>query len=117
MLDHSTNSAPLLDSAVLERLQAEVGEETLKLLIGIFVDETQTLLDDFVLAIDNDDLASATRLIHSIKSGSLSYGACQLGQLAAAMEQALRQDKRAFVIDNLSLLQQLTVATMQQCAL
>ena len=70
-----------------------------------FFDSTDAILGELPEAIDNGDLATQQRLVHSLKSSSANMGGTRLSALAKSLEQQCK-DGQALSENDLERLQQ-----------
>lgn len=80
----------LLDTIVIDRLEEELGEDLLLILFNVFAEETLKHFELLKHALVEENQSEIVRLTHSIKSGALTYGAVQLGDLAGRHEKWAR---------------------------
>ncbi|WP_417462302.1 Hpt domain-containing protein [Kordiimonas sp.] len=91
---------PLLDQPVLDRLTADVGQESAAFLVSSLKQEiakTGTALARFA---SEGDLEQLEIQAHALKSAARSFGAMRLGEACLALEEAARAE-RAAEIDGL----------------
>ena len=84
---------PVSVSAVDNRHQAGEDEKLQKLLKVNFVESNQTTYSEIVKAIDNNDIKTAHRLAHTLKSNAGQIGKKRLQEAAAAAETMLADRK------------------------
>ena len=85
-----TTGAPVVDWAVIEAFRADSGEETLRLLIDTFLQDSAAKLERLAaIAKSGGEHADALRFAHSLKSAGAMAGARALSQAAAEVEAKL----------------------------
>ena len=77
---------PVFDEASLRTLRDAMGEDFEELPLA-FIDSSNAILEELTGAIDNGDLATQQRLVHSLKSSSANLGGSRLSFLAKNLEQ------------------------------
>ena len=85
----------MIERAVFDQFVTDVGVETARDLIAMFIDEGQRYL---VLVHDtmiSGDLTELERTAHSLKSMCQTYGAEKMGEAARLLEMAVRDRRRA----------------------
>jgi HPt (histidine-containing phosphotransfer) domain-containing protein len=75
------------DPTILDELRAE-DESLLKELVGIFQSEATEALGKLYRALIACDCATAARIAHTLKGSAGNFGAAQLQEIAARMDQA-----------------------------
>lgn len=91
-VDREKTVSPLIDSAVVETLRAELDQETFSMLLGTFVAETKARIDRIVMAARERNRNALSRETHALKSGAATFGAMNLSRLAADIERATQTD-------------------------
>ena len=89
----STNSREILDNQVVARLlDGEIPDESSFFfrLISLFLEDAKNHSHDLHNAVQNDDLESARKAAHSLKSSSANIGSIGFSELCKQMEQASR---------------------------
>lgn len=81
----------LLDLRVIAQLIEDLGRESVVELLGLFQTESDRRRRCIEAAVADGDPAAACHEAHALKGSSLTFGACKLGALALAMEQAGRR--------------------------
>ena len=71
-------------------LAAQLGTATMLNLLRTFAEQTASLADEFCQALNQQDLVTAQRLLHSLKGSSGTLGMHALSAEAAALEQRLQ---------------------------
>lgn len=79
--------ASTVNNETLRRLVVEVGEETLLILLAVFVDELQNYLDQLV---DAPTIGQIREISHSIKTSAASFGADELAEFACECESRIK---------------------------
>jgi HPt (histidine-containing phosphotransfer) domain-containing protein len=77
---------PAIDRTVYEDLKSTTGAEFVRDLVGTFLAEAPTMLDDLRRALAANDAERFRRTAHSLKSNSNTFGAMTLGALARKLE-------------------------------
>ncbi|NJP07013.1 MAG: Hpt domain-containing protein [Chloroflexaceae bacterium] len=75
-----------IDMNVIAILQDEVGEDLVYELIGLYFEESPTLLTTLQQAFDQDDRQSIVRAAHKLKSMSAQLGALELSHTCQELE-------------------------------
>jgi HPt (histidine-containing phosphotransfer) domain-containing protein len=75
---------PLLDAQVLDDLTASIGEEGVRAVIALFLEECR----DLTQTIARGDREAVRRAAHSLKSSAGQIGAAALSDAALAVERA-----------------------------
>lgn len=88
---------PLLDKPVLDRLTADVGEESAAFLIGSLKNEINRTGDALEVLAAKGELEQVEIQAHALKSAARSFGAMQLGETCYAIEQAAKASRKAEV--------------------
>ena len=88
---------PLLDKPVLDRLTADVGEESAAFLIGSLKNEINRTGDALEVLTAKGDLEQVEIQAHALKSAARSFGAMQLGETCYEIEQAAKAACKAKV--------------------
>jgi two-component system sensor histidine kinase EvgS len=83
-------NGPLIDRAVIDELRAmsDDEEDLFADVVTLFVADTPAQLRDLRAALAARDHAAVHRLAHRLKGSARSVGACQVGEIAAAVETA-----------------------------
>ncbi|HET6803205.1 MAG TPA: Hpt domain-containing protein [Casimicrobiaceae bacterium] len=79
-------TAPVIDPATFEQLQATAGADFVRELIDTFLAEAPAMLRDLRDAYEVGDAERFRRVAHSLKSNGNTFGALQLGALARDLE-------------------------------
>lgn len=101
----------LLDLQVIARLVEDLGRESVLDLLGLFQTESDRRRRSIEAAVAGGDPAAACHEAHALKGSSLTFGACKLGALALAMEQAGRRGDLEGLAMDLPRLARLTAGT------
>ncbi len=88
---------PLLDKPVLDRLTADVGEESAAFLIGSLKNEISRTRDALEDLAAKGDLEQVEIQAHALKSAARSFGAMKLGETCYAIEQAAKASSQSKV--------------------
>lgn len=91
---------PLLDQPVLDRLTADVGQESAEFLVSSLKQEIEKTGSALAQCASEGDLEQLEIQAHALKSAARSFGALRLGEACFALEEAARAD-RAGEIDGL----------------
>jgi len=83
-----TGPGHALDREALEQLRESVGPEELSRLLERFAGETRKRLLRIAEALRLEDLEALEEEAHTLKGSAATFGAAELGQRAAAVEQA-----------------------------
>jgi signal transduction histidine kinase/DNA-binding response OmpR family regulator len=89
--------APVLDTVVLEQLEASIGRPSLNELVQLYLGTTIERLEALDAALAAGDLAALGHEAHDLKSTSGNLGASRLYAQARALETALREGRTADV--------------------
>ena len=87
------DDAPILDSAVVDSLRELGGEDDPGLLlelVGLFLAEAPTYVEDILAGVEGDDLDRVRRASHALKSSSANMGAASLSTLARSIESSAK---------------------------
>lgn len=106
MIQFSPEDYCIRNEDTISALEKDIGGEVVTMLLGVFINETQSLFEQLPNSLDTKNALEVTRLLHSIKSGSKTYGADRLAHLTALLENAARQEQLSDVeinMDNLQL--------------
>jgi HPt (histidine-containing phosphotransfer) domain-containing protein len=76
----------ILDRTVLDALAAEIGDEVMDLVLGMFFEETNDRLRHFRRLSCGADREAIGFEAHSLKGSAGTFGLCALSGLAAALE-------------------------------
>lgn len=101
----------LLDLRVIAQLVEDLGRESIMELLGLFQTESERRRRCIEAAVAGGDPAAACHEAHALKGSSLTFGACKLGALALAMEQAGRRGDLEGLAMDLPTLARLTAET------
>jgi HPt (histidine-containing phosphotransfer) domain-containing protein len=101
----------LLDRRVIAQLIEDLGRESVIELLGLFQTESDRRRQGIEAAVAAGDPAAACHEAHALKGSSLTFGACKLGALALAMEQAGRRGDLEDLAMDLPTLARLTAET------
>jgi HPt (histidine-containing phosphotransfer) domain-containing protein len=83
-----TAPTPAIDRATFEALKQTTGAEFALELVGTFLQEAPSILDDLRRALAAKDVDKFRRAAHSLKSNSNTFGALTLGALSRELELA-----------------------------
>ena len=78
--------APTIDHATFEALEETTGADFARELVGTFLQEAPTMLDELRRALAAKDADAFRRAAHSLKSNSYTFGALTLGAMARELE-------------------------------
>lgn len=81
----------LIDLPTFQELKQAMGEEFILELVESYCRDTRSILDGLSQAQQVSDQSTFTRLAHSLKSTSLTFGALAFGNLARELEQLSKQ--------------------------
>lgn len=81
---------PILDEMVLKTLQQETSPELLDKLISIFLKESREHFSLLANSLERQDLESASKHAHAVKSSSGALGALALQDMCSQLEKACR---------------------------
>ncbi len=81
----------LLDESVLKKLAHDLGNDTLKHLLGTFITETEACLNHIETLQSQKNWSELSREGHSLKSTAGSFGLVSLQDKAHLMEEACRK--------------------------
>jgi CheY-like chemotaxis protein/HPt (histidine-containing phosphotransfer) domain-containing protein len=87
--DHGDTSRPVLDPAIVDRLQRlgdAAGEDLRAQLSDLFLADARLRVAALREALDRDDAAAAARSAHMLSGASANLGASELARLCAAFE-------------------------------
>lgn len=79
-------TAPLIDCATLDELQAEAGREFVAELVDTFCEEAPQMIAELRRSASGADAGAFRRAAHSIKSNGRTFGAARLAASALALE-------------------------------
>jgi HPt (histidine-containing phosphotransfer) domain-containing protein len=79
-------TTPTIDRPTFDTLEQTTGAEFARELVGTFLQEAPTMLDDLRDAVAKGDAERFRRAAHSLKSNSNTFGALQLGAMARELE-------------------------------
>lgn len=94
------SSLPIIDLEAIANLRAlspDDGDEFLKEILNIFIDDTPLRIAELHTNLASSDAAGFVRAAHSIKGSSSNVGASELRGLAERLEQQSRQQGLAGV--------------------
>ena len=80
----------MLDEDVINQFVRDVGDQTAKQLIALFVDEARQRVRRIGTLTGAEDCKELAREAHALKSTSMTFGAAELGRLAKDLEQSSR---------------------------
>ena len=80
-----------LDRSMLVQMIREVGKDNVKSLIGLFIDELDTHLDQIERAAKECNFAVLARSGHTLKSSAAMFGATGISRLAGELEKRATQ--------------------------
>lgn len=86
---------PLLDQPVLDRLTADVGQESAAFLISSLKQEIEKTGSALAKFASEGDLEQLEIQAHALKSAARSFGAMKLGEACYALEEAARDERAA----------------------
>lgn len=90
---------PLLDQAVYDRMVADVGAETAKMLLESLKGEIKNSRDKLEAYLSDKDIALFENQAHALKSAARSFGAMQLGESCLSLEMAAKDKALGRMID------------------
>ncbi|MCM2320322.1 MAG: PAS domain S-box protein [Pseudomonas sp.] len=90
----ATAAVALVDSAALTALVGE-DNEMIREILGDYLDALRSLAPTLHEAFEHNDIDAIDALAHRLKSSSRAVGATPLGQLCAALEQAIKNGDSA----------------------
>lgn len=82
----------MIDTERLEILRSEIGQEGLTLLVGVFLDETDQIVENLHMA--PSDLAAP---LHALRGGALNLGLKALANLCLTSEKAATEGRNDHV--------------------
>jgi signal transduction histidine kinase/DNA-binding NarL/FixJ family response regulator len=89
-VDGPDSAAPFLDTERVGELTFGIGPEEFAELLGLFVESTESQLDDIARAISDGDRATAVARAHALRGSAMNYGARRVAAVADQLEQAAR---------------------------
>jgi HPt (histidine-containing phosphotransfer) domain-containing protein len=78
--------APAVDRGAVRQLEEQLGKESLAALATAFLDRTPDRLADLRDAVEAEDPAAVREQAHALTGAARSFGAAELGELAARLE-------------------------------
>lgn len=87
------NPLTVIDIDTFKNLQEAVGPDILEEIVLTFCEETKKQMHEIAHALDIGDHKAFTRLIHSVKSTSLTFGALAFGEQARELELLGRNER------------------------
>jgi len=117
-----TSELPLLDHSVLDELRVSIGgdEEFVRDLVGTYLAEEPTNLDQIMAAAHSGDAEAIVRPAHTLKSSSAAIGAARLSAISRQIEFAGREgrtDELAALADQAGTTWAATVAALKDAGL
>ena len=106
----------MIERAAFDQFVADVGVETARELIAMFIDEGQRYLVMVHDELASGNLTDLERTAHSLKSMCMTYGAEQMGEAARLLEIAIRDRRRdefQVLLETLNALAEPTFAAIQ----
>ncbi|TWI84632.1 PAS domain S-box-containing protein [Roseibium hamelinense] len=97
-----------------EEILANMPEEIQEKLLTQFYSDIKTRSDDAAGALDNGNLVALERATHAIKSVAGTFGATELAEIAARVNQLSRDDKHRQAMDSVSELLTASNTTLAQ---
>ncbi len=88
-----TEASLLKDDGLLAQLVADVGEEALPVLLASFEREIEKSRRTIVECLKEQNIELLEITAHAFKSVSFTFGACRLGDMCRAIEQAAKEGK------------------------
>jgi HPt (histidine-containing phosphotransfer) domain-containing protein len=79
----------LIDESVIQQMRSDLGEATCHTLIGLFIDELTTSLDNLAKAFDMANLQRIEDITHILKNSAALYGAIAVATLATEINDRL----------------------------
>ena len=113
MIQFSPEDYCIRNEDTINALEKDVGGEVVTMLLGVFINETQALYEQIPDSLNAQNALEVTRLLHSIKSGSKTYGADRLAQFSALLENAARQEQLSDVETSMENLQSILNDTLR----
>ncbi|WP_200387135.1 Hpt domain-containing protein [Thiocapsa imhoffii] len=104
----------VLDLAVLIRLEADLGRESVRELLTLFGSEAARRCTRLEAAIAAGDPLEAAKEAHALKGSALTFGACRLSACALSFEQAGRGGDLNFIVQSMPQLLGLLQETQRQ---
>lgn len=101
----SENKVYLLDPSALEtirELQAPTGNDLLKQIFDIYLEETPKQLDALRQAAAQQDATGLSQVAHSMKSSSTNIGATELSKICAVLEKKARENNLKTITTDVS---------------
>lgn len=105
--------SPMLDPAVLARLEKDLGRDSMLDLVKIFKTESTRRCRLIETAIAAGDADAARHDAHALKGSALTFGATRLSELAMVLEQAGRSADLESLTRDVDQLAQLVVRTQE----
>ncbi len=90
--EQSDSGDPVLDSGNLNQLRDAMGEDFVEL-PAAFGESTREIIEQLPEAMEQEDLATQQRLVHSLKSSSANMGGLRLSALAKSLEMQCKEGK------------------------
>jgi PAS domain S-box-containing protein len=111
-----SDSTPLFDGEVMERLIENVGRDRISRIIHTYLDELSARMDAITEAHGATNFERVAKEAHPLKSSSAEVGALRLSELAAALEAAALEGDEATLEHELTTLAAVCEATRQHIA-
>lgn len=86
-------SEAAIDQAMFDGLKESVGADYIVELVGAFLEEAPTLIAKLRPALNEGNIETFRRAVHSIKSNAAVFGASRLFELAKELELIAREDR------------------------
>lgn len=96
-----SDDLPILDSAVLNQLRSDVGEDAMPILMDALQREFSTSFATIVSSLESDDFALLETTAHALKSSSASFGAARVSAVCLKMELTANKGKDAKALKQL----------------
>ena len=86
----AVGASTLIDFSVLDQWNVELGRDTVRNLIGIYLKNSTELLDALAAAATEKDMAKIARTAHGLKGSSSNLGIAAMFEPARTLEAAAR---------------------------
>jgi len=83
----------ILEPTALDNLASFLSTDKLYELFSRYLSDSQQIIKQLEIALNQEDAASTTRLVHSLKSTSANIGAARLSELAKSLEGLAHEKK------------------------
>lgn len=85
-----SETAPVLDKKILDKLIADIGKINVKFVVNQFFTETNTLMHSLRSAFNSSDNPGVKKIAHTLGSSVLAFGAMRFGSMLRAIEQSAK---------------------------